>query len=129
MVVDKMLSQIISGKKTKSLDKMLCLEYYEEIKEKQAIVFSLLREFAKNEKETVDEGSSVLPPLCESYFMLTKLGDFFSKLILKNVDDVKIKLTSSDYLIYDAYFYSLGECAKKLKVNHRILLSAKKNVA
>jgi hypothetical protein len=118
---------LLIKKNDKTLDKLDCYAQCEEIAKKKRVVFALLRD------ETIlsetDEEKSAIPLLCEGYWMLSRLYAQLSKMIIQYSDKARIKIDDGDQFIYEVYFTSLQDCARKLKFEHRILLTAEKNVA
>ncbi len=122
-----MLSQLFV-KDEKFLDKLDVLDACEEIITKKTIVFELILQAAKESKQA-KESTSVIPLLCESYFMLGKLQNLLSRMIIEHADKARVKVHEDDKLIYTAYFMSIAEVSKKLRFEHSIMLSPVKNVS
>jgi hypothetical protein len=122
-----MLNKLI-GKDIKFIEKKVCLDSFDEAAEKLQIVYALLKEIAKQEKETVLEKNSPIPLLCECYFFLTRLSAQLSSLIVAYADKARIKISSEEKLIYEAYYFSLEAAAKRLKYEFNILLASQKEI-
>lgn len=115
-------------KETIHLEKLACLAHFDEVSKQQSVVFALIKEYARIEKDNINEVDSPIPLLCESYYMLMRLQEMLSKMIIEFADKARIKITVEDNLVYASYYYSLISCSKQLKYKHNILLVAQKNV-
>lgn len=115
-------------KETAFLEKLKCLEHYQEVMAQSEVVYALIKELSKTEKEGTKPQQSPIPLLCENYYMLTRLSSFLSNLITIFADKARIKITAESLLVYEAYFSSLEDNMKKLKYEHNILVQFSENV-
>jgi hypothetical protein len=120
-----MITRLIR-KETKFIEKLDCLDHYDEITKQEEITYSLIKEIAKKETENDKAINSPLPALCTCYYLLNKLAGYLSKLIITFSDQARIKISDQDYFVYDTYYLSLMDNFDILKYEHSILLASTK---